>query len=235
MAQATFVHDGGSIDYTPGSAVAAGEVIVLNGIAFVAHGAIASGDRGTLVASGVFDFTKQSGVTFSVGDAVYWDDSNNYANKTTTGAYLGIAVAAAASGDATVRVRLDALANVLGVGSLSNIGDGAVGLPMLIRKLATAAGAGDVTVLASAPRKLRVVDAWLVARDTNAANVKLHSGTAGTDDITNAVAKGTTANAIVRWTQIIEAKQEVAAAGAIKINFSAAGSVEAYVLAIPVA
>lgn len=92
----------------------------------------------------------------------------------------------------------------------------------------------ELEVLASAPRKLRVVDAWLVARDTNAANVKLHAGTAGADDITAAVAKGTTNAAIVRWTSIVDAKAVIAAAGTIKVNFSAAGSIEAYVLAIPV-
>lgn len=234
MAQATFVHDGGSIDYTPSADVVAGEVVVLGGVALVAKTAIASGKLGALATAGVFDFAKQSGVTFDVGDAIYWDNINKYANKVTTGTYLGVAIAAAAGGDETVRCKLDALANALGVGNLSNVGDGSLGLPVLVRKLATVAAAGDVTVLASAPRKLRVVDAWLIARDTNAANVKLHSGTAGVDDITAAVAKGTTNAAVVRWTSIVDAKADIAAGGTLKVNFSAAGSIEVYVLVLPV-
>lgn len=233
--QATFVHDGTTIDHTPASAIAAGEVVVLGNVALVAKGPIEANRLGALATCGVFDFVKQSGVAFSVGDAIYWDDNNNYANKTTTGAYVGIAVAAADANAGRVRGRLDSLANVLAVGGLPNVGDGAVGLPVAIRKLATVGEAGDVTVVAAVPRKLRVLDAWMVSRDTNAANVKLHSGTAGNDDITNAVAKGTAANAIVRWGQIIGAKQDIASGGVLKVNFSAAGSIEVYVLVLPVA
>jgi len=126
-------------------------------------------------------------------------------------------------------------AGKLGAISLANSADGASGLPILIRKTCTAAGSGDVTVLASAPVKLLIVDAWLVARDTQAANVKLHSGTAGVDDITAAVAKGTSDNAIVRFGSIVAAKDEIAAAGTIKANFSAAGAADVFILAVPIA
>lgn len=222
------------INYTPGSAVSAGQVVVINGRCFVAHAAIPASTLGSVYAGGVFDVTKQSGVTFTAGDIVYWDDTNNYANATSSNTLFGVATADAVSGDTYVRVLLLNLVNPLAVGSIPNIADGAAGFPIFIRKLVTAGGSGDTTVWTTT-RKVRIVDAWLVARDTQAANVKLHSGTAGTDDITTTVAKGTTDNAIVRFTQMIAAKQEIASAGTLKANFSAAGTAEIYAWAIPVA
>ena len=59
----------------------------------------------------VFDIAKEGGVgvTFSIGDKVYWDDGNDFAVATDgAGAnkLLGKAVLAAADADTTVRVRL---------------------------------------------------------------------------------------------------------------------------------
>ena len=54
--QATFVHDGASIDYTPGSAVAAGDVIVQGELIGVARTPIAANALGSLAVDGVFDF-----------------------------------------------------------------------------------------------------------------------------------------------------------------------------------
>ena len=269
--EATFIQDGLSVDYTPtAAAVAAGQVVVLGKVCFVAKTPIAQNALGSLAATGVYDVLKTAGLAITAGDAVYWNDTTNRATKTTTDVYMGVAVAGAAAGDATVRVHLRSLQEVvadqlgladlsdvgsatatagnlligdgdsfeagkLGAISLANSADGASGVPVLIRKTCTASGAGDVTVLASAPVKLLVTDAWMVARDTQAANVKLHSGTAGTDDITDAKAKGTSDNAIVRFGSIVAAKDEIAAAGAIKANFSAAGSVDVFVLAVPIA
>ena len=268
--EATFVQDGLSVDYTPASAVAAGEVIVLGKVCLVAKVPIAAAALGSLAATGVYDVLKTDGLAFAAGEAAYWNDTTNRATKTSTDTYMGVVVADAASGDATVRVHLRSLQEVvaeqlgladlsdvgtatatagnlliadgdsfeagkLGAISLATVGDGASGVPVLIRKTCTASGAEDVTVLASAPVKLLIVDAWMVARDTQAANVKLHSGTAGSDDITDAKAKGTTDNAIVRFGQIVAAKDEIAAEGSIKANFSAAGSVDVFVLAVPIA
>ena len=268
--EATFVQDGLSIDHTPGSAIAAGQVVVLGKVCLVAKTPIAASALGSLAATGVFDVLKTANLVISLGDAVYWNDTTNRVTKTTTDIYMGVAVRAALAPDATVRVHLRSLQEVaaeqLGLADLSDVGvatatagnlligdgdsfeagklgaislahsaDGASGAPILIRKTCTAAGSADVVVLASAPVKLLIVDAWLVARDTQAANVKLHAGTAGADDITAAVAKGTADNAIVRFGTIVAAKDEIAAAGAIKANFSAAGVADVFVLAVPIA
>ena len=111
MAQAVFMQAGDAIDYTPASDVAPGEVIVQGDLVAIAKQEIKAGTLGALAVTGVFDVAKASGaaVTFSAGEAAYWDDAAKLA-VTTDGAgtnkLLGKATAAAADEDATVRVRL---------------------------------------------------------------------------------------------------------------------------------
>lgn len=109
MAQATFVHDGGTIDYTPGAAVAAGDVVVIGELVGVAKSPIAANALGALAVKGVFDFAKATGggTAISAGANCYWDDTNNVATTTAAGNKLiGKCVEAAADADATVRVRM---------------------------------------------------------------------------------------------------------------------------------
>ncbi len=109
MAQAVFVHEGASIDYTPGANVAAGDVIVQADLVGIAKLDITANKLGALAVQGVFDFAKATGggSGIAVGTTVYWDDTNNVATATATGnKLLGKVVKAAADGDATARVRL---------------------------------------------------------------------------------------------------------------------------------
>ncbi len=109
MAQATFVHEGCSIDYTPSADVAVGDVIVQADLVGVAKQAITANKLGALAVEGVFDFAKATGggSGIAVGTTVYWDDTNNVATATaTSNKLLGKVVKAAADADTTVRVRL---------------------------------------------------------------------------------------------------------------------------------
>ena len=111
MAQGLFIHEGNSIDYTPNADVAAGDVVVQSDLVGIAKLDIAADRLGALAVTGVFDVAKEDGVgvTFAVGDKVYWDDGNDFAVATDgAGAnkLLGKAVAAAADADTSVRVRL---------------------------------------------------------------------------------------------------------------------------------
>lgn len=111
MAIAEFVHDGKAIDYTPGSDVTAGDVIVQGDLVGVAKQDIKANILGSLTIVGVFDFAKEAdgGVTFAVGALAYWDAVDKLAvTDDGGGAYklLGKVVKAAADADATVRVRL---------------------------------------------------------------------------------------------------------------------------------
>jgi predicted RecA/RadA family phage recombinase len=107
MPQATFVQEGRIVDYTPGADVAAGDVVVQGDLVGVAKVEIKSGKLGALSVDGVYDFAKNTGVAYTVGQLLYWDDAANVVTTTATGNKLiGKVVRAAASADTTVRVRL---------------------------------------------------------------------------------------------------------------------------------
>lgn len=98
--EAIYRGDGCVIDYTPGSDVAAGTVVVQNGLIGVATRAISANVKGSLRVCGLFRLKKKSGDVFAAGQNVFWDDpSNNEATTTDTGLLFGKAATAAASGD----------------------------------------------------------------------------------------------------------------------------------------
>lgn len=106
MSDAKFVSEGQSIDHT--SALDAGEVVVTGSLCYIAHRDNESGVTGAAAISGIFDIVKLAGQTFSVGSIVYWNESGRCATSTSSGnTRMGLAVLAAASGDATVRVAIN--------------------------------------------------------------------------------------------------------------------------------
>ena len=110
MATAQFIHDGKSIDYTPGADVSAGDVVVQGDLVGIAKLDIAAGALGALAVTGVFDIAKASGssAVIAAGSKIYWDADEEVATTTAgDNKYLGKAIKTAGSDDATVRVRLD--------------------------------------------------------------------------------------------------------------------------------
>ncbi|MCR4415294.1 MAG: DUF2190 family protein [Thermoguttaceae bacterium] len=96
-----------AIDYTPASAVSAGDVIVAGNTVLMAKRPLAAGEAGALDVGGIWDFPRESGAgtAWSLGDAIYWDATNYRATKTSTGnKKIGIAAADAADGDARGKV-----------------------------------------------------------------------------------------------------------------------------------
>jgi predicted RecA/RadA family phage recombinase len=110
MATATFLQNGDNIDYTPTSAVSAGDVVVQNDLVGVATRDIAANALGALSVSGVFSFPKAtgSGSAISAGEKCYWNTSTSKA-QTTASTYklIGKCIAAASDDDTTVEIRLD--------------------------------------------------------------------------------------------------------------------------------
>jgi len=105
-----FVQAGDAVDYTPGSDVAAGDVVVQSELVGVAKVAIDANELGALHVEGVFDFPKSSGssTAIAVGSNVYWDASNEVATTTaSTHKLIGKTVKAATDDDTTVRVKLN--------------------------------------------------------------------------------------------------------------------------------
>lgn len=119
MAQvpATVYGSGGAIDYTPGSAVTAGDVVLIGTRVCVATQDIAASALGSLATEGIFKVPKVTGA-LSAGDAVYWDvDGDPVGGDAGTGAasgtasvgnLMGSATAAAAEADEYVYVELQA-------------------------------------------------------------------------------------------------------------------------------
>jgi len=117
QAAALLYSDDCAIDYTPASAVYAGDVIVIGSIPFIAPRDIAANVKGSLLTEGIWKVPKETGA-LTAGDAIYWHTTGNpdngtagtgAANGTASGGYLmGVAVADAASGDDYVYVLLTA-------------------------------------------------------------------------------------------------------------------------------
>ena len=84
---AQFIQDGCSIDYTPGSDVAAGAVVVQNDLVGVAKRPIAANTAGALAVEGVFDFPKSTagGSAIAAGVIVYWNAGAQQATATASG------------------------------------------------------------------------------------------------------------------------------------------------------
>lgn len=112
MSIAQFIHEGKSIDYTPGADVTAGDIVVQGDLLGVAQLDMAANQLGAVAVAGVFDIDKATGVGtgIAVGVKVYWDAANKQAtadDNAGANKYLGKSVAAAGDDDAKVRVRLE--------------------------------------------------------------------------------------------------------------------------------
>lgn len=104
---ASYSQHGRTLDYTPSSAVAAGDVVILNDLVAVAPVAIPANKLGAVAVDGVWTLPKASGA-IGQGAIVYWDATNS--NVTTTSSSnkrAGKAAYAAVSGDTTIRVLIN--------------------------------------------------------------------------------------------------------------------------------
>ena len=106
--------------------------------------------------------------------------------------------------------------------------DGAV--PVIFAKQGITDAQTSVTIV-TAPFKFRIIDWWLISRDTTAANIKLVNVST---DASAVKAKGTTNDAIVRGGDIIAAQKDVASGTVLKVNASAAAAFDIFVLAVKV-
>lgn len=87
-----------SVDYTPDSAVSAGDVVVQNDLVGVAVNDIAASEKGSLVLDAVIKAPKTAGTSTAIaaGEIVYWDADNDVVTETAgSNAALGLAVEAA--------------------------------------------------------------------------------------------------------------------------------------------
>lgn len=100
MAQATFEHGKPvMVDYTPGGAVTAGDVVVIGNVPMIAHSSIAANALGAMAAGGgVYMVTGDA--LIAAGKKVYWNDSANKVTETSTSNKLfGVTVDAGIGAD----------------------------------------------------------------------------------------------------------------------------------------
>jgi predicted RecA/RadA family phage recombinase len=87
-----------------------GQGALIGSIFGVAQVDVLSGVRASFAVAGVFDLTKASGAV-TEGAKLYWDNTaKNVTTTSTSNTLIGCATQAAASGDATARVRLGIVA-----------------------------------------------------------------------------------------------------------------------------
>lgn len=112
-AEAVYLNPGISIDHTPTTAMAAGEVRQLpDGLACFAPTAIAAGAKGAVTISGIVEVVKTATMVMLKGSRVFWDASANKAHllqvDNTTDFYFGIVQETASSAATTVKVAINA-------------------------------------------------------------------------------------------------------------------------------
>ncbi len=102
-----FKQQGDTLVLTAPYAVASGAGALIGAIFGIAAIAIANGVKGPFKTNGVFALPKAAGAV-TEGAIVYWDNTAKNVTTTASGnTKIGAAVAAQASGDATVTVKLN--------------------------------------------------------------------------------------------------------------------------------
>lgn len=102
-----YVDAGNTLTVAAPYAVSSGGGALVAKIFGVAQSDAASGADVVLVTGGVFDLAKTSAQAWTVGAAIYWDDTNKVATTTASGnSRIGNAVVVAANPSATGRVHV---------------------------------------------------------------------------------------------------------------------------------
>jgi predicted RecA/RadA family phage recombinase len=102
-----YVQEGKTLNYTAGADITSGQFVLVGTIGGVAKTDIANGKTGAVHVCGVFSLPKASGAV-TQGAKLYWDDSESEVTTTATdNTLIGVAAAAAASGDSNVHVLLN--------------------------------------------------------------------------------------------------------------------------------
>lgn len=95
----TLLSSGDTVQLTAGGTFTAGTGLLTGQLFGVPENSGSSGDLITLRVKGVVTIKKAGSLAVSVGDALYWDDTNKEVNKTSSAQKeVGIAVSATGSG-----------------------------------------------------------------------------------------------------------------------------------------
>ena len=105
-----YIQPGRSITVaTPTGGVLSGQGVLIGTLFGIAQYDAVEGAEVEILTQGVVEIGKTSALAISVGDRLFWDDTNKRVNKTTTAQQqVGVAVAAAANPSATVKMLIRA-------------------------------------------------------------------------------------------------------------------------------
>ncbi len=102
-----YVQEGKALNYTAGADILSGDFVLIGTIGGIAKTAIANGKVGAVHITGIFNVAKATGA-ITQGAKLYWDNTNKVLTTTASGnTIVGVAAAAALSGDATVAILLN--------------------------------------------------------------------------------------------------------------------------------
>jgi len=102
-----YVQAGDHINYTPGSDLPCGSIVVQNGLVGISTRPIVADELGSLAVVGVFRFFKTDDDTFDVGASAYLDvGAGEITSEPSGNLFIGKAWKEAAADDETVDVRL---------------------------------------------------------------------------------------------------------------------------------
>lgn len=103
---ASYVQDGDLLDYTPASAVAAGDVVVIGSMIGVAPRPIAANALGALAVDGIWEMPVATGATGAQGSAINWYAVSGVAHAS-TGVAAGKLAKPRLVGDTSVHVLIN--------------------------------------------------------------------------------------------------------------------------------
>ena len=104
-----FVQCGDSISVSAPRDLSSGDGVLIGVLFGIATVDALSGESVNIAREGVFTIPKTSALAISVGDRLFWDDTNHVVNKTATAQVsVGIAVSAAANPSSTVEMLIEA-------------------------------------------------------------------------------------------------------------------------------
>jgi predicted RecA/RadA family phage recombinase len=104
---ATLKSESGVWDYTPTTAKAVGDVVILGKIVGVVCRPIAANTKGAVTTDGIFTFYKVTGGALTAGSVAYLHSNLKVTGSATTTGIAGIVAVDAAAGDTTVDVDLN--------------------------------------------------------------------------------------------------------------------------------
>ncbi len=164
--------------------------------------------------------------------AVFYGAANGKIKAPASGLPQGIVLEAATSDGEIIEC-------VLNNGVTGNISGAAVNIepeagngsiPIIFSK----SGITDATAspsIVTAPYKFRVINWWIVSRDTVAADIKLVNNVT---ELSAVIAKGTTNDTIVPGGTIVNAQKDVLTAVNLRVNASVAAAFDVYVMVVKV-